>query len=82
MYKVCRCFASDNSAKKAHLLHGCNLALLALLLCTSLLMAACAFQRARLKQIALEYQATRRVSVSGVRDQNGGFALDVRIKKT
>jgi translocation and assembly module TamB len=32
--------------------------------------------------IKLEYQATPRVAVSGVRDQNGGFALDVRIKKT
>ena len=32
--------------------------------------------------IKLEYQATPRVSVSGVRDQNGGFAFDVRIKKT
>ena len=27
--------------------------------------------------IKLEYQATPRVSVSGVRDQNGGFAFDV-----
>jgi translocation and assembly module TamB len=32
--------------------------------------------------IQLEYQATPRVSFSGVRDQNGGFAFDVRIKKT
>ncbi len=32
--------------------------------------------------IKLEYQASRRVSLSGVRDQNGGFAFDVRIKKT
>jgi len=32
--------------------------------------------------IKLEYQATPRVGVSGVRDQNGGFAFDVRIKKT
>ena len=32
--------------------------------------------------IKLEYQATPRVSLSGVRDQNGGFAFDVRIKKT
>ena len=32
--------------------------------------------------IKLEYQATPRVSVSGVRDQNGGFAFDIRIKKT
>jgi translocation and assembly module TamB len=32
--------------------------------------------------IKLEYQATPRVSVSGVRDQNGGFAFDIHIKKT
>jgi translocation and assembly module TamB len=32
--------------------------------------------------IKLEYQATPRVSVVGVRDQNGGFALDLRIHKT
>jgi translocation and assembly module TamB len=32
--------------------------------------------------IKLEYQATPRVSLSTVRDQNGGFAFDVRIKKT
>jgi translocation and assembly module TamB len=32
--------------------------------------------------IKLEYQATPRVSVSGTRDQNGGFAFDIRIKKT
>jgi translocation and assembly module TamB len=29
----------------------------------------------------LEYQATPRVAISGVRDQNGGFAFDIRIKK-
>ncbi len=32
--------------------------------------------------IKLEYQVSPRVAVSGVRDQNGGFALDLRIKKT
>jgi len=32
--------------------------------------------------IKLEYQATPKLSVSGVRDQNGGFAFDIRIKKT
>jgi translocation and assembly module TamB len=30
--------------------------------------------------IKVEYQATPRVGLSGVRDQNGGFAFDVRIK--
>jgi translocation and assembly module TamB len=33
------------------------------------------------QQIKIEYQATPRVGVSGVRDQNGGFAVDIRIKK-
>jgi len=32
--------------------------------------------------IKLEYQVTPRVAFSGVRDQNGGFALDVKIRKT
>ena len=32
--------------------------------------------------IKLEYQATPRMSLSGVRDQNGGFAVDIRIRKT
>jgi len=32
--------------------------------------------------IKLEYQATPRVGFSGVRDQNGGFAFDVKIKNT
>jgi translocation and assembly module TamB len=32
--------------------------------------------------IKLEYQATPRVAVSGVRDQNGGFAFDIRMKNT
>src|SRR5215469_3409922 len=37
MHKIRRCIASDNPAKKTRLLHGCNLALLGLLLTTSLL---------------------------------------------
>lgn len=32
--------------------------------------------------IKLEYQKSRRTSLSAVRDQNGGFAVDVRIRKT
>jgi translocation and assembly module TamB len=32
--------------------------------------------------VKLEYQATPRINVSGIRDQNGGFAFDIRIKKT
>jgi translocation and assembly module TamB len=31
--------------------------------------------------LKLEYRATPRVSISGTRDQNGGFAFDVRIRK-
>jgi translocation and assembly module TamB len=33
------------------------------------------------QQIKVEYQATPRVGVSAVRDQNGGMAFDIRIKK-
>jgi translocation and assembly module TamB len=36
----------------------------------------------RRQVIQLEYQATPRVAVSGTRDQNGGFAIDIRIRKT
>jgi translocation and assembly module TamB len=32
--------------------------------------------------IKLEYQATPRINLSGIRDQNGGFAFDIRIRKT
>src|SRR5262249_54082436 len=32
--------------------------------------------------IKLEYQATPRVNISGVRDQNGVMSFDVRVKKT
>jgi translocation and assembly module TamB len=32
--------------------------------------------------IQLEYQATPKVSLSGVRDKNGGFAVDMRFRKT
>jgi translocation and assembly module TamB len=32
--------------------------------------------------IKLEYQATPRVGIDGVRDQNGGLAVDVQIRKT
>jgi translocation and assembly module TamB len=32
--------------------------------------------------VQLEYQKTPRVSFSGTRDQNGGFAVDARFKKT
>jgi translocation and assembly module TamB len=32
--------------------------------------------------VKLEYQVSPKMSVSGVRDQNGGFAFDVRMKKS
>jgi hypothetical protein len=32
--------------------------------------------------IKLEYQAAPRIYISGIRNQNGGFAFDIRIKKT
>src|SRR5207248_9722947 len=32
--------------------------------------------------IKLEYQATPRIAVSATRDQNGGFAVDTKIKKS
>jgi translocation and assembly module TamB len=32
--------------------------------------------------VKMEYQATPRLSVSGTRDQNGGFAVDIRLRKT
>jgi outer membrane protein insertion porin family len=45
MYKVRGCIAPDDSAKKTGLLHGCNLALLSLLLSTSLSTSATAIQQ-------------------------------------
>src|SRR5262245_26346204 len=40
MHELRRSIMSDNPAKKARLLHGCNLALLGLLLCTTLVLGA------------------------------------------
>src|SRR5260370_37773489 len=40
MHKVRGCIAFDNSAKKTRLLHGFNLALLGVMLCTTLLAGA------------------------------------------
>src|SRR5262249_237747 len=44
MHKVRGCFVFDDSAKKTRLLHGFNLALLGVILCTSLLAAATILQ--------------------------------------
>ena len=32
--------------------------------------------------IKMEYQVSPKVSMSGVRDQNGGFAVDLRVRKS
>ena len=39
MHKLRWCVVFDDSAKKARLLHGCNLVLLRVLLCTTLLVS-------------------------------------------
>lgn len=76
MYKVCWCIASDNSAKKAHLLHGCNLALLALLLCTSLLVVASVPQEhaqdpvKRIEVLSYEGENVSSVELAGRPDLN------------
>src|SRR5881296_4607788 len=44
MHKVRRCFAFNDSAKKTCLLHGFNLALLGVILCTTLLASASTLQ--------------------------------------
>jgi len=44
MHKVRRCFAFNDSAKKTCLLHGFNLALLRVILCTTLLASASTLQ--------------------------------------
>ena len=56
MHKVRGCFVFDDSAKKTRLLHGFNLALLGVILCTTLL--------AGRQIIKLEYQATPRTDTS------------------
>jgi outer membrane protein insertion porin family len=74
MYKVSRCFASDNPAKKTSLLHRCNLALLALLLSTSLLPGAQALQEPaespvkRFEVLSYEGQKVSSVELAGQPD--------------
>ena len=76
MYKVRRCVASDNSAKKTSLLHGCNLALLALLLSTSLLAGARGLQGPtdspvkRIEVLSYEGEKVSSVELAGQPDLN------------
>src|SRR5215467_8797061 len=74
MYKICRCIASNNPAKKARLLHGCNLALVVLLLCTTLLAGSLPVQQAgegpvrRIEVLSYEGQKVSSVELAGQPD--------------
>jgi outer membrane protein assembly factor BamA len=78
MHKLRRCIASDNPAKKARLLHGCNLALLGLLLCTTLLARSVAAHPAqetsqpgeRIELLWYEGQKVSSVELAGQPDLN------------
>jgi len=70
MHKFRRSIASYDSTKKACLLHGCNLALLALLLCTTLLVGAQATQEPesavkRIEVLSYEGQKISSVELAG-----------------
>ena len=74
MYKFRRRIVSDNPAKKARLLHCCNLALVGLLLCTTLLMRVRASQEPaqdpvkRNEVLSFEGQKVSSVEVAGQPD--------------
>src|ERR1051326_5922056 len=74
MHKVRRCIASNDSAKKARLLHGCNLALLGLLLTTSLLTGGTAVQQPeqspvkRIEVLSYEGEKVSSVELAGQPD--------------
>src|SRR5438046_8951990 len=76
MHKVRGCIAPNDSAKKARLLHGCNLALLGLLLCTTLLAGARAVQEPaqdpvkRIEVLSYEGQNVSSVELAGQPDLN------------
>ena len=76
MHKLGRCIVSDNSAKKARLLHGCNLALLGLLLCTTLLAGAHPSQELpqspvqRVELLSYEGQKVSSIELAGQPDLN------------
>jgi len=76
MHKLRRRFVLDNSAKKASLLHGCNLAFLGLLLCTTLLTGAQSPQEPtqdpvkRIELLSYEGQKVSTVELGGQPDLN------------
>src|SRR5262249_36342500 len=76
MNEFCRRIVSDNSTKKARLLHGCNLALLGLLLCTTLLAGAHAAQEStqdKIRQtelVSYEGQTISSIELAGQPDLN------------
>src|SRR5712671_5395338 len=74
MHKFRRCIVTDNPAKKARLLHRFNLALLGLLLCTTLLAGARAVQEPaqdpvkRIEVLSYEGQKVSSVELAGQPD--------------
>ena len=76
MHKLRRRIVSDNSAKKARLLHGCNLAFLGLLLCTTLLAEGRPEQQSpqsgirAIEQLSYEGQKVSSVELAGQPDLN------------
>ena len=76
MHKLRRRIVSDNSAKKARLLHGCNLAFLGLLLCTTLLAEVRPEQQSpqsgirASEQLSYEGQKVSSVELAGQPDLN------------
>src|SRR5262249_20173905 len=76
MHKLRRCIVSDNPTKKARLLHGCNLAFLGLLLCTTLLAEALPPERSAqsdirtIERLSYEGQKISSVELAGQPDLN------------
>src|SRR5258705_13584257 len=76
MHKFRRRIVSNNSAKEACVLHGCNLALLALLLCTTFLAGARNAQETtedpvkRIELLSYEGQKVSSVELAGQPDLN------------
>jgi outer membrane protein assembly factor BamA len=76
MHKLRRRIVSDDSAKKARLLHRCNLALLGLLLCTTFLAGAHSPQQPekdpakRIELLSYEGQTVSSVELAGQPDLN------------
>ena len=70
MHKLRRCIASDDPAKKARLLHGCNLAFLGLLLCTTLLSQEPTQSVKGIELLSYEGQRVSAVELAGQPDLN------------